>query len=63
MTYFVKGYGYTETGYHKDFNCVFDVEGEVNAKKFMFALSKASGLSPFRGNKEIVIDNVVVLSK
>ena len=62
MTYFVKGYGFTETGYKEEFSCVFDVEN-VNAKTFMHELNRSSGLSPFRGNKKINIETVVVLSK
>lgn len=60
MTYFVKGYGWHENGTRKIFSCVFDLD-EVNAKTFMDAVEKAADLSPFRHNKEIIIENVVVL--
>lgn len=62
MTYFVKAYGWHENGTKKYINCVFDLD-EVNAKTFINAVEKAGKLSPFRSNKEIIIEEVVVLSK
>ena len=61
MTYFAKGYGYHESGGKKYFSCVFDVEN-VNKNTFMLALEKAAGLSSYRQNKEIEIENIVVLT-
>lgn len=60
MTYFVKGYGYHENNIPQDFSIVFDLV-EVNAENFIKAIEEKSGLSPFRRNKEIIIENVVRL--
>ena len=62
MTYFVKAYGYNENGTIKYFTCVFDLD-EVNAKTFIDAVEKDGDLSPFRRDKKIIIEEVVVLSK
>lgn len=62
MTYFVKAYGYNENGTTGHFNCVFDLD-EVNAKTFIDAVEKAGNLSPFRRRKEIIIEEVVIISK
>lgn len=62
MTYYAKGYGYHENGTKHPFSCVFDLD-EVNAATFIKAIEKASNLSPYRSNKEIVFENIVVLSR
>lgn len=62
MTYFVKAYGYNENGTTKYFTCVFDLD-EVNAKTFIDAVEKAGNLSRFRRHKEIIIEEVVLISK
>ena len=62
MTYFVKAYGWHENGTKKYINCVFDLD-EVNAKMFIRAVENAGDLSPYRSNKEVIIEDVVVLSK
>ena len=62
MTYFVKAYGWHENGTKNSFSCVFDLD-DVNAKTFINAVEKASNLSPYRGDKEIIIEDVVLLSK
>lgn len=60
MTYFVKGYGYYESNARHDFSIVFDLE-EVTAENFIKAIKESAGLSPFRRNKEIIIENVLKL--
>lgn len=62
MTYFVKAYGWHENGTKKYINCVFDLD-EVNSKTFIDAVEKAANLSPYRSDKEVCIEEVVVLSK
>ena len=62
MTYFVKAYGWHENGTKKCINCVFDLD-DVNSKTFIDAIEKAADLSPYRSNKVICIEEVVVLSK
>ena len=62
MTYFVKGYGYHENGAKSPFSIIFDLE-EINAKSFKMTIEREAYLSPFRSNKELIIENVVVLSK
>jgi len=62
MTYFVKAYGWHENGTKKNIQCLFDLD-EVNAKTFIDAVEKAGNLSPYRRNKEIIIEEVVVISK
>ena len=62
MTYFVKAYGWHENGTKKYIGCVFDLD-EVNAKTFIDAVEKAGDLSPFRRDKEIIIEEVVLISK
>lgn len=61
MTYFVKGYGYHENGSVKKFSIIFDLD-VITAKSFTEAVAKEANLSPFRNNKELVIEEVVVLS-
>jgi hypothetical protein len=60
MTYFVKGYGYYENGTSNDFSIVFDL-AEISSKNFIKAVEETAGLSPFRRNKKIIIENVVKL--
>ena len=62
MTYFVKAYGYNENGTTKHFTCVFDLD-KVNAKTFIDAVEKNGNLSRFRRHKEIIIEEVVLISK
>lgn len=62
MTYFVKAYGWHENGTKNHFQCVFDLD-EVNAETFINAIEKAGNLSPYRNDKEVYIEEVVVLSK
>ena len=62
MTYFVKAHGYNENGTTKHFTCVFDLD-EVNAKTFIDAVEKNGNLSRFRRHKEIIIEEVVLISK
>ena len=61
MTYWVRGFGFSEVGFTKSFSVVFDIE-DVNSETFMKALEKVSGLSPYRNDKKIIIESVVKLS-
>ena len=60
MTYFVKGYGYHENNARHNFSIVFDLV-EVNAENFIKAIEETANLSPFRHNKNIIIENIVRL--
>lgn len=62
MTYFVKGYGFHENGSKNVFNIIFDLD-EVCAKSFIKTVEKEANLSPYRRDKVIIIEEIVVLSQ
>lgn len=59
--YFVRGYGWHESGNRQEFNKIIEVE-DISADGIYKAIEVAAELSPFRKNKEIIIENITDLN-
>jgi len=59
-TYFVKGYGFHENGYKKEFQGLMDVENP-DSDGINTTIIKWFNFSPFRSKKEIIIEQINLL--